>query len=108
MEVKVNCNEDCVLRSQAGEKIEMSPKSRGSSSILLDNLTSLLNLTVDLLAILAGVFYDIERILEKVITLRQATASNRSCHFKDVEILAFSLARDLPSAQPSIPTRALR
>ena len=104
MEVKVNCNEECALRSEAGEKIEMSPKSRGSSSMLLDSLTYLLNLTVDLPVILAGVLYDIERILEKVITLRQVAASNRSCHFKDVEIIAFPLSRDLPSAELSIPT----
>ena len=69
MEVKVNCNEECALRSEAGKKIEMSPKSRGSSLMLLDNLTSLLNSTVSLLGILAGVLYDVEALLEKVITM---------------------------------------
>ena len=76
MEVKVNCNEECALRSEAGEKTEMSPKSRGSSLMLIDNLTSLLDSTVSLPGILAGVLYGVEALLEKVITLRQATASN--------------------------------
>jgi len=69
MEVKVNCNEECAVRSEAGEKIDMSPKSRGSSLMLLDNFSSLLNSTVSLLGILAGVLYDVEALLEKVITL---------------------------------------
>ena len=98
LEVKVNCNEECALRSEAGKRIEMSPKSRGSSLMLLGNVTDLLNSTVSLPGILAGVLYDVEALLEKVITLRQATASNRSCHFKDVEILASPLSCDLPSA----------
>jgi len=76
--------------------------------MLLDNLTPLLNSTASLLGILAGVLYDVEALLEKVITLRQATASNRSCYFKDVEILATPLSCDLPSAELSIPTRPLR
>jgi hypothetical protein len=37
--------------------------------MLLDNLTSLLNSTVSLPGILAGVLYDVEALLEKVITL---------------------------------------
>lgn len=69
MEVKVNRNEECALMSEAGEKIEMSPKSRGSSLMLLDNLTDLLDSTVSLPGILAGVLYGVEALLEKVITL---------------------------------------
>ena len=37
--------------------------------MLLGNVTSLLTATVDLLAILAGVLYDVEALLEKVITM---------------------------------------
>ncbi len=37
--------------------------------MLVGNVTDLLNATVDLLAILAGVLYDVEALLEKVITL---------------------------------------
>ena len=69
MEVKANLNEECALRYEAGEKKEMSPKSRGSSMMLLGNLTDLLDSTVSLLGILAGVLYDVEALLEKVITM---------------------------------------
>ena len=69
LEVKVNCNEECALRSEAGKRIEMSPKSRGSSLMLLGNVTDLLNSTVSLPGILAGVLYGVEALLEKVITL---------------------------------------
>ena len=79
-EVKVNRNEEFALRYEARELKEMSPKSRGSSMMLLGSVTDLLNSTVSLPGILAGVLYDVERILEKVITLRQATASNHSYH----------------------------
>ena len=108
MEVKVNCNEECALRSEAGEKIEMSPKSRGSSLFLLGNVTDLLNSTVSLLGILAGVLFDVEALLEKVITLIKPLLQILSRHFKDVEILASPLSRDLPSAELSIPAQPLR
>jgi len=51
LEVKVNCNEECALMSEAGK------------------MTDLLNSTVSLPGILAGVLYDVEALLEKVITL---------------------------------------
>ena len=37
--------------------------------MLLGNVTDLLNATVGLLAILAGVLYDVEALMEKVITM---------------------------------------
>jgi hypothetical protein len=63
---------------EVGEEIGMSPKSRGSSCILLDDVTGLLSATISLLGILAGVLYDVEALLEKVITLRQADINGYS------------------------------
>ncbi len=38
-------------------------------SLVEGNLTALLNATIDYVAIQAGVFYDVEALLEKVITM---------------------------------------
>jgi len=38
-------------------------------SLLEGNLTALLNETIDWVSILAGVLYDVEALLEKVITM---------------------------------------
>lgn len=40
-----------------------------TAAMLVGNVTDLLNATVGLLAILAGVLYDVEALMEKVITM---------------------------------------
>jgi hypothetical protein len=78
MEMKINCNKECAFRPETADKLVMSPKSRGSSCILLDDVTGLLSATISLLGILAGVLYDVEALLDKVITLHQADINGYS------------------------------